>query len=419
MSKYQMIFDTDAGEKNWTCTIENDEMLDEVETDILDGLRDKGHYLRGWREGNSKVVYWWGNRDLYRNVPLPEQGVRPNDIIRVSVELPALKIRRGGDLEFNVERRESLREGDDIIVGHTILRFHIRRKQKHLNRSHTFIQRMQEGRSFQQIVYFMGLVGAMAGLGCWLVLSFLELTTPLDDRWLDILIFSLLGGFIGGLMVGYNDHLLGDKVVPRWILMGILMGLFTGAAGGILSSFIRSAMDTRSPLFARVLAWMLAGALIGLGVTVRWFESNRFRVVHGLLGGLIGGAVGGMAYWLLASLIGGDIAQALGFILTGAGITCGVCLAPILLRQGVLEFVNSQDQAAIKKYAPNRKQWDIQEGGRYTIGSLSARNTATRFGPDVEIFIPDQFVAPRHAILTVKEKQYFIEPHPDLLGSAR
>jgi hypothetical protein len=419
MPKYQMIFDTDAGQKNWTCTIENDEVLDEVETDILDGLRDKGNYLRGWREGNSKVVYRWEGRELDRGIPLRELGVRPNDIIRVSIDLPPLKIRRDGDLEFAVERREGLREGDDIIVGRTILRFHVRRKQKHLNRSHTFIQRMQEGRSFQQIVYFMGLVGAMAGVGCWLVLAFLEFATPLSDGWLDLLIFSLLGAFIGGLTVGYNDNLLGDKVVPRWVLMGILTGMLTGAAGGLLASFLRSAIEARSPLLARALAWMLAGALIGLGVTVRWFASNRFRVLHGLMGGLIGGAVGGIAYWLLSSWIGGDIAQALGFMLTGAGITCGVCLAPILLRQGLLEFVNSQDPAAIKKYAANRKQWDLQEGARYTIGSLSARNTMTRFGPDVEIFIPDQFVAPRHAILSVKEKQYFIEPHPDLLGGER
>ena len=109
-----------------------------------------------------------------------------------------------------------------------------------------------------------------------------------------------------------------------------------------------------------------------------------------------------------------EIAQALGLILTGAGITLGISLAPILLRQGVLEFINSRDQMTMKKYAQSRKQWEIHEGGKYIIGSLTAAHTSTVFAPELSIFIPDQMVALRHAVVLARDRHYYLEPHPEL-----
>jgi hypothetical protein len=124
--------------------------------------------------------------------------------------------------------------------------------------------------------------------------------------------------------------------------------------------------------------------------------------------------IGGLAYTWIATFRIGDVAQALGLALTGAGITLGISLAPVLLRQGVLEFINSRDQGVIKRYAQSRKQWEILQGGKYVIGSLGARQTTTMFSPELSIYVPDQLVEPRHAILTSKERRYYIEPHPEL-----
>jgi hypothetical protein len=157
---------------------------------------------------------------------------------------------------------------------------------------------------------------------------------------------------------------------------------------------------------------MITGTLIGFGISLRWLAVNKNRVLHGLIGGLFGGLLGGIVFWSLGAFTGGDISQALGFILTGVGITCGISVAPILLRQAVLEFSTSGDRQVLAKYARTRKQWEIHDGGKYVIGSLSASHTRSMFMPEVQIFVPDHLVAERHAVLLSKAGKYFIEPHP-------
>ena len=53
----------------------------------------------------------------------------------------------------------------------------------------------------------------------------------------------------------------------------------------------------------------------------------------------------------------------------------------------------------VETYGRSHKQWEIHEGGKYVIGSLGARPTQTRLKPETQIFIPDELVAPQHAIL--------------------
>lgn len=419
MAKYQMIFDTQSGEKSFNVAVDDHEVLAEVAADLLLDLEERGYVLKGGREGAGDVVFKWEGAALDPQAPLPEQGVRPNDIIRIGIHTPPLQLRRDNDV-YDVTRREELREGDDIIVGRTYLRFHIRRQQKLLNKNTTFIQRVQQGRSFQQTAYFMSLVGSIAGLCCWFLLQLISLATGQSNPG-DWLTYSLLGACIGGMSVGFNDHWLTDRVVPRWILMGILLGAAAGGGAALLVGAILpsdSPVRLESPLLARVLSWMMAGVLIGGAISLRWAATNKNRVLHGLIGGVCGGMLGGAAYWLLLVWRGlpSGAAQALAFMLVGAGIALGISLAPILLRQGVLAFLNSGDPAVAKKYAQSKKQWEIHNGGKYVIGSLSAVQTNTLLGPQVQVYIPDQLVAERHAILTVKDNSYFIEPHPALTG---
>jgi hypothetical protein len=417
MPKYQIYFDTQDGEIHRTVTIDENEVLDDLLGDILAEFEERdGYVLRGWREGLGNPTCRWEGKELESSMTLPEQGVRPNDVIRVSIKRPSLELNREGEL-YEITERTELRTGDEILLGRTMLRFNIKDQQRRIDQSKTFIQRVQQGRSFQQTIWEMALIGALAGVICWFIWSLLQIPLAIDVEYYDMIAFTLLGALIGGLSVGVNDRRLGDAIVPLWILIGVVCGAVAGAAGGWIARFIRAAMIDTS-FAADVLSWLIAGALIGFGISFRWWKVNRSRVFNGLLGGMAGGVVGGLAYLLLANLIGGGNSQAIGMALAGLGITTFISLAPILTRQGMLEFVNSSDAATQKRYKQSRKQWDIHNGEKYVIGRLSASQSTTMLSPELQIYVPDSLVEPRHAILISRDRRFYIEPHPSITLTA-
>ena len=88
MPQYQIYFDTLEGEKKYNVDIGDDEAIEQVLHDILVELSERGHMMKGLSTGDLKVV--WGGRqgkelDLTRT--LPEQGVQPNEVLRVLVEM--------------------------------------------------------------------------------------------------------------------------------------------------------------------------------------------------------------------------------------------------------------------------------------------------------------------------------------------
>lgn len=80
MAKYQMYFDTVSGESKFNVDIDDDEVLDVVLDEILYDLRERGEILQG--DGDPYVV--WNGQSLDFSRPLPQQGVHPNDVLRVS-----------------------------------------------------------------------------------------------------------------------------------------------------------------------------------------------------------------------------------------------------------------------------------------------------------------------------------------------
>jgi hypothetical protein len=80
MPKYQMYFDVISGEAKYNVDIDEGETLDEVLEEILFDLRERGDVLKG--EGDPEVV--WNGASLDFAKPLPQQGVRPNDVLRIS-----------------------------------------------------------------------------------------------------------------------------------------------------------------------------------------------------------------------------------------------------------------------------------------------------------------------------------------------
>lgn len=80
MPKYQMYFDTIKGETKYNVDIDENEPLQQVLDEILFELRERGDLLQG--DGDPQVV--WNGSSLDFESPLPDQGVRPNDVLRVS-----------------------------------------------------------------------------------------------------------------------------------------------------------------------------------------------------------------------------------------------------------------------------------------------------------------------------------------------
>ena len=80
MPKYQIYFDTVSGETRYNVDIDETETLDMVLEEILFDLRERGDVLKG--DGEPEVI--WNGASLDFGKSLTQQGIRPNDVLRVS-----------------------------------------------------------------------------------------------------------------------------------------------------------------------------------------------------------------------------------------------------------------------------------------------------------------------------------------------
>jgi MFS family permease len=273
--------------------------------------------------------------------------------------------------------------------------------------------------SLYQTLYYMSLAGGTAGLFAW-GLAALAAATVLasQEAWTtDLVASSTLGLFIGMLTIAFSDRWSGNRVLPRYVLAGGLIGLIAGVLGGFAMMPVTRVLGTTQPFVARVLSWMLVGALVGIGLGLRWVAANRMRVVHAFIGGLVGGLMGGALFHALGSRVP-DLTQALGFVLIGVGICFGITLAPILLRDGILKFVSSGDGRAQAKFGRSGKEWELQQGDSYVVGSEALDFSKTAYSVGVQVFLPDAAVAPKHAILFGKEGRFYVARHPEVNNQA-
>lgn len=272
--------------------------------------------------------------------------------------------------------------------------------------------------SLYQTLYFMSLVGGMAGLFSWVLVGLISTLLVNQGAWAaDLVSATVLGGLIGGLTVAFSDRWSGNRVLPRWVISGVLIGTLAGLCAGLVQIPITNNLGEQLPVITRLIAWMLAGSFIGFGLGLRWVGVNRARVAHAFAGGLIGGALGGLIFAGLAASVP-DLSQALGFVAVGLGICFGVTLAPILLRDGVLQFISSGDARAQGKFGRTHKEWEIEQGDSYVIGSQSQDLSRSRYRPEIDIFIPDAGIAPRHAILLGKGGRFYLARHPSASDQA-
>jgi hypothetical protein len=69
-------------------------------------------------------------------------------------------------------------------------------------------------------------------------------------------------------------------------------------------------------------------------------------------------------------------------------------------------------------YGGTHKEWEIQQGDSYVIGSQNQDFSVSRYRPDIDIFIPDAAIAARHAILFGKEGRFYMARHPSSTDQA-
>jgi MFS family permease len=268
-----------------------------------------------------------------------------------------------------------------------------------------------------QSLYYMSLAGGLAGLLAWAAAAAIAAALSNQQNvWVsDLLAVTLLGAFIGGLGVAFSDHYSGRRISAMWVLFGTLMGIVFGGLAELIQLPITERLGAQAPILTRVIAWLLAGSLIGLGVGLRWIGVNRTRVAHGYVGGLVGGALGGLMFAGLSGLAP-DLVQALGFVMLGAGICFGVTLAPMLMQGGVMLFVSSGDPRAQAKYGRGKKEWELRQGDMYTVSSTS--QAGAKAGPGSPIFIPDAAIAAQHAVVFGKEGRFYVARHAEAGGQA-
>jgi len=94
---------------------------------------------------------------------------------------------------------------------------------------------------------------------------------------------ALLGSFIGGFTVAFDEKWAGNRVQVRWVAMGSLIGFGAGMLSGALHLPLRAALPGALSL-GTVLGWMVSGAMIGAGLGARWISVNRARLAHGMVG---------------------------------------------------------------------------------------------------------------------------------------
>src|SRR5215831_3770170 len=124
--------------------------------------------------------------------------------------------------------------------------------------------------NLKQTVYFMALVGGLAGLLCWSIVVWIS--------WMpDLVQAAVLGLLIGGLSVLFSDRWSGEQVVARWILSGVVVGFLAGVLSGVIQVWIVSGLIQQKRL-AVIVAWTVTGILIGFGTGLRWSGVNKLRV---------------------------------------------------------------------------------------------------------------------------------------------
>ena len=177
-----------------------------------------------------------------------------------------------------------------------------------------------------------------------------------------LLMFATVAAMIG-LGIGATDGIVCR--IPQRAIVGGLVGALVGFVGGLVSGVVAGIIYTpltaaataqmagasatsRSigfflQMIARMFAWTLAGAAMGLGQGIA-LRSGRL-VSYGFLGGVIGGMLGGLLFdpldmvVLSSDQVGADSARLIGFAVIGASVGAMIGVVELLTRDAWLRMI--------------------------------------------------------------------------------
>ena len=262
-----------------------------------------------------------------------------------------------------------------------------------------------------QTLYFMGLVGSLAGLLSWSVGAWIPLFFPIarDSIWsIEIMDSALVGSVIGLLCVAFADHWSGRRIrVHRF-----LIGFSSGGAGGTLGTFahiyVRNNMLAGLPHeFVAAFSWILPGALIGL--TIGMIRSGLFlrRLVVSLFCGGSGAAIGATSVLVLGESHP-FASHAAGLMLTGLGISLGSTSAIYLVRRATLRLVHYDDSNVGSGL--RSQEWELLRDDRYDFVSAEVTGGSERCD---QVRISDPEIRGRIASLREAGGEFYLQPHPE------
>lgn len=257
-----------------------------------------------------------------------------------------------------------------------------------------------------------GLVGGAAG---WLPVELVMLGHTFDrppigfDRYLLDTAMGVLSGLIGGLI---NAAELQTLEFSRPVKIRLITGFSVCFVLGLLSFYfsdqafnaiLRFAgwrpdqpINEAYLVFARVVGWVLMGAMLGAGVGLAGFSPDAIgktlqNIVKGAAGGWVGGFIGGLSFDLISALTGGGLAPRL----------VGFCLIGLLigLSIGLVQELTKEAWLAVEAGRLRGRQFRL-EGASVMIGRAE-ENPVGLFG--------DPGVQPRHAVIERRADGYWFK----------
>ncbi len=265
--------------------------------------------------------------------------------------------------------------------------------------------------SSAQTLYFMGVVGSLAGLLSWSVSAWIPLFLPVarDSIWsIETIDSALVGSVIGLLCVGFADHWSGRRIRVHRFLIGFSSGGTGGTLGTFAQIYARNNMLAELPHgFVATFSWILPGALIGL--TIGMIRSGLFprRLVVSLFGGGLGAAIGATSVLVLGESYP-FASHATGLMVTGLGISLGSTSAIYFVRRATLRLVHYDDSNVGSGL--RGQEWELLRGDRYHFGSTEATGGSERY---VQVRIPDPKIRGWIASLREASGEFFLQPHPE------
>jgi len=261
---------------------------------------------------------------------------------------------------------------------------------------------------------FKALAGLAGGAAGWLPVELVMLGHTFDhppigfDRLLLDTAMGVLSGLIGGLV---NAAELQSLELSRAVKVRLITGFSICFVLGLLSFYLSdqafnailrfAGWRPDQPIgeaylvFARVVGWVLMGAMLGAGVGLAGFSPGALtkslqNVVKGAAGGWVGGFLGGLSFDLVSAFTGGGLAPRL----------VGFCLIGLLigLSIGLVQELTKVAWLAVEAGRLRGRQFRL-EGSTVTIGRAE-ENPVGLFG--------DPGVQPRHAVIERRPDGYVL-----------